>query len=368
MKKVKSHPRRTGSTYFLMAIVTLYLLLFFPFWRPVLLGFIFAAAFSPTISHLRKSFHTRRNHLAYLLMVGSIGFFIVIMVVFSVNLFSSFFQILGSPQLIESYTQKILVTPEHIMRWAEKDGLVLSGALRSQVIQAVLALAGSVKSFLLDEAQNFVKNAPEIFLSFFIFLLTFALVLVSGQKVWLIASELFNLNSEQREKFHEFERICARTLGALVVVGLGQAAVITFGAAVAGYPAYLIIFIGTFLFSFVPLLGATSIPCALAFMSLTNENSQSALILIATAVISISVENILRVWLFSKNAKTNGIISFISLMGALSLIGIAGLVIAPVLEQLVMSHLFHKKDDVLNHEVEDEFLASTAANKIVPQI
>ena len=345
MKKVKSAPPWKGSTYFLMAIVGFYLLLFLPFWRPLLLGFIFAAAFSPIINRLRKNFHTRRNHLAYAFMITTMTGLVLIVAVFSFNLFSSIFQLLSSSQVIEAYSQKLMITPEHVMRLAERDGIPLPVALRAQVVQAFLAATTSVKGFIFEGAQSFIKNAPEIFLSIFIFLLTFAVVLVSGQKIWLIASQLLNLSSRQREKFHEFERICARTLGALVIVGAGQAAVITVGAAIAGYPSYLLLFIGTFLFSFVPLLGATSIPCALAFVSFANESGNNALVLLATAIVSVSVENILRIWLFSKNARTNGIVSFISLMGALSLIGIAGLVIAPVLEQLVMSHLFAKKDE-----------------------
>lgn len=340
MNEIVSVPNRKGVFPFVTVFVVLYAILFLPFWKPILLGFIFAAACSPLLQRLRNNFHTRRSSWAYAFVAFSIISLVAVFSALSIQTYTIVYQFLRQPNNLGALGDRMLALRENFIRWLEQGGIIGGASIRRQLREATVTITDQAKELALSAGKAFLTSAPQILLNLFIFLLSFALLLVVWPKVWGVITRLFNTKDADRAHFEKFERICEISLGSILLIGLVQALIVTVGATAAGLDPLLLIFMATFIFSLVPLLGAGSLPTVLGLFSLMEGDTRAAVILLVTALIAGSADNVLRAWLFSKAAKTNPIISLISLLGALSLLGFTGLFVAPVLEQLVMAYFW----------------------------
>ena len=84
-------------------------------------------------------------------------------------------------------------------------------------------------------------------------------------------------------------------------------------------------------FSFVPLLGTWIIwiPAAIWLMVDGHLWKGIALLVVGAGVVS-SVDNVLRPWLLTGRAQLNALLVFIGVIGGISIFGMLGLVLGPI--------------------------------------
>ena len=335
-----AHWDKYKTKVLIFALIGLYLLLFLPFWQPVLLAFLFASACEPFVNRARRHLHTKRTWIAYSTVGLALILFITLIAVVSLQAFSQIYDLFRSPEAMAQFNVKIMGVRDQFLGWAAHQSFLSSINVKAQLDHAIIGSTDTAKKMLLEGAQVFISQTPVILLDLFIFIAAFGAFLVIQPRIWSSLAQAFGLGEAGKKHIRNFERICGLALGSVILTGLFQSILVVIGAAIAGFGSLFMIFGVTFIFSMIPVLGAGLVPAFLAIVSFVSGNILMCVIMAVTAAIVGVADNILRAWLFSRAAESNPVISIISLLGGISLFGFAGLFIAPVLEQLVMTYAF----------------------------
>jgi predicted PurR-regulated permease PerM len=340
MQKQLARWTQNKTQMMIFALIALYLLLFLPFWQPVLLGFLFAAACEPIVNIGRRRLHAKRTKMAYLTVGLALTFFIALFAVVMVQGFTRVYDLFQSPEAMGEFNGKILSVRDQFLSWANQQSFLQKVNVKDQLDRVVIVGTNTAKSWLLIGAQAFLTQTPEILLNLFIFIAAFGAFLVIQPRIWASTSQALQLGDRGKEHFKRFEKICGLALGSVLITGFVQSVLVVIGASIGGFGSPFMIFGVTFLFALIPILGAGVVPIFLCLFGLIEGNYSQAIILGVTAVIVGVADNILRAWLFSRAAQSNPVLSLISLLGGIALFGFAGLFVAPVIEQLVMTYAF----------------------------
>lgn len=352
MQKALVNSWNHNKTQFVVyLLIGLYLLLFLPFWQPVVLGFLFASALSPLVNMIRRRFHTRRTRVAYFTVAAGLILFIGFIAFIALQIYSQVFELSQNKESLAGVNDKISGLRDQVLAWTNQQPYLSSFNVREQIDKAVVGATNTIKNLLMSFTAGFVSRAPVILLDLFIFITAFAAFLVIQPRLWTNMSRALRLGDRGKEHFKRFEKICSLALGSIILTALMQSVLVVIGAAAAGFGSLVMIFVLSFVFALIPVLGAGLVPVLLMIISFIQGDTTSALIMLASAVIVGISDNVLRAWLFSKAADSNPAISIITLLGGIALFGFPGLFIAPVIEQLVMTYAFSDEGEPHRTEV-----------------
>lgn len=333
-------PKRFSPMFFLFLI---YALLFLPFWKPLLLAFLFSCALSPFVNYLHGRFHSGKRATGLLLVTCVVALIFLMLIFGVVRIYGNLYEQFQDPQSFTSQLDRASSVRIQIIQWLKALPFVSDAKIDAQV-DAVLGAAGAKAKFIATElGKTFVMKTPEILFNLFIFLASLVVFLVWGSKKWQFLAKLLGRNSQaEPSDFAKFEKICSVSIGTIFVTGLMQATIVSFGSRIAGFSIFLT-FLGSFILSLVPVVGAASVPVFLSIFSYANGDNSGAIILAVTALIAGTSDNIVRAWLFSRAANTNPVVTLLAILGGIRLFGFIGLFMAPIVEQLVMSYLERTK-------------------------
>lgn len=320
-------------------LLLLYAVFFLPFWKPLLLAFLFSSAASPLVNILHQRFHGSRKMTSALLMGGSILFILLVLTLGGIRVYSLIYEQFQDPNGLISNFDSFQAVRTQLVKWLQNLPLIDNTNVEVQLDQVLAGATQRAQAIAATAAKLFVVKTPEILLNLFIFIATLGVFLFWGPKKWIFISRFTSRErSEDFKSFAQFEKICAISIGSIFLTGFIQSTLVGIGASVAGYPFFLS-FLFAFIFSMIPVLGAALVPTFLALVSYANGSGTDAIVLVTTALIAGSSDNVVRAWLFSKAANSNPVISLLALLGGITLFGFTGLFLAPVVEQLVMSYL-----------------------------
>ncbi len=328
--------------WFLLGAI--YIGLYVPFWKAILLGWIFAMAFTPLLDRIRSKLAVPRWKSAYGLVGTFVTFVIIMLTFFTVHVYSTIVRTLKEPGMAGSFADRWASVREKITAWLTSTKILPSAQIKSQIESTLATVTDEAKSTLTNLAQAMIAGAPMAVLHTLIFFLAFGVFLVGGAKIWALVKTRLKLSETAHAKYKNFEKMCSRALGAIFIVGITQSVLTVIGAAIAGYEALFAIFVMAFIFSLIPVVGAGAVPVILSLLAFLDGSTSEGVILIVTAVIVGTSDNILRAWLFSRAAHIHPALSLISLIGAIEVFGFVGVFVAPVLEQLVMSHFINPEE------------------------
>lgn len=312
-------------------------LIFYPFVIDLALAAIFALGLHPTLVTFRK-FVQRRFPKAPLWIKRSVGA-MTIGLVFFISM------ILMLTALSQSYeTIKDLANDEEL-----RNNLVQNLVGGWEQVQNLLRIVTDTVGFgedILSKSGQYVANAgrfilggltavltqvPNFLMHFFV-LIVFVLLFLA--KAPIIFQYLSKHPFCKNDGFDELVTILQTTSQAVVasnlLIGTVQATIVTLGASIAGHGHWAITFVGTFICSFIPLIGAAPIALLLGAISYWSADTKGAIIMLVTAVIAGSIDNVIRPMMVAASQKNlNVFVSFIAIIGAVMVLGFPGLFIGP---------------------------------------
>ena len=134
-------------------------------------------------------------------------------------------------------------------------------------------------------------------------------------------------------------------------VAFAQGIVVSFGAGLAGLSNWSLYFVGSFFFSFFPVIGLLPIIIIGSIESYMTNGLTSFLIFLSIGMISTLADNLLRTLMMSKeNENINSFLSFFCLIGAIYVFGLAGLILGPFLISFASNLL--KESDLTSEDPE----------------
>ena len=307
--------------------------MFLPFFTPIVMAALFGFALEPVVSKyaVRKSkrkFPTAVLLLSFFLLITGPIVWVLYRIVAKTKEFSAIgVQNLPLVQSIERAYHRMV---ESVWRVAEQVNIDAAAAPDQS---EWLAKGGT---WLMNYLTSFITGLPEFVLALFVFTASLYYFLTEASTVKRVIVRLDLLSSREiNQIISVVQRSSYQSLIVMAAIGAVQGLIVAGAAAAFGYPEFLIVFLVTFLFSFIPLLGTAPVPALLALISFAQGEIGSGAGLLVAAAIAGSVDNLLKpILLKGSGDELHPIISLLAIIGAIIVYGIPGLLLGPILTQL----------------------------------
>ena len=316
-----------AGTIFLLFAYT-----FTPFFSAILVAVLFAFALENRVKHFASK-NINRPWLTIAFLVGllllvtvPVGL-VVVKTVSTVKKYSDVgFQTtplyISTEKIVNQFISKVSAV-------AEKLDVDLSHLPQpGEILSKSAATIGSA-------ATSLLAALPDIALSVFVFALVLYFLLTNSRslKVFFLKLDLVP-HGELDQLIHTTQKSSYIALIASAIIGCVQAGTLSTIAYFFGFTEFLVLFVITFIFSLVPLIGAAPVAIFLALTAYIQDHNGAAIGMLVTSVVVGSVDNIIKPLVVNSNEETPPIVALLSLIGAIMVFGAAGILIGPVLTDL----------------------------------
>ncbi len=340
-KMAKSSRLEDRSFLLLLVLVSLaFFWVLWPYYGAVFWGSVLAILFNALFLRLLRKMPQKRT-LAALLTLS----IILVLVILPVGLISalltqeaaSVYQRVQSGELsFGRYFQQIYnALPSWVTGILDRSGLDNLGLIQERVTSSLTQ--GS--QFIATQALSIGQNAFDFFVSFFIMLYLLFFFLRDGSALSRRIKEAIPLEAEiKRNIFSKFTTVIRATVKGNIVVAILQGALGGLMFWFLGIHAPVLW--GTLMafLSLLPAVGAALvwIPVAIYFLA-TGAIWQGVLLIVYGVLVIGLVDNILRPVLVGKDTKMPDYVVLVSTIGGMSLFGLNGFVIGPVIAAMFMA-------------------------------
>lgn len=198
------------------------------------------------------------------------------------------------------------------------------------------SIASQSGQFLLTHLSSFLTNIPSAFFqtAIFIIMLYFFLLKRNSLRESFLKSNL--LNEGQLKRVTDlFQNTCYLVLISTLIVAFFQALIVTVASLIVGFDDAFIIFLIAFFMAFVPVVGSAPLTIALVIYCAVNGNYGDAFVMAIAAGLASVIDNIIKTYLFSSQGNSvHPIILILAIMGSISVFGILGLFLGPIITEL----------------------------------
>ncbi|RZA09702.1 MAG: AI-2E family transporter [Proteobacteria bacterium] len=348
-KQYPSPPRKwpfgpIGRTGFLIIFLLLLILCLVPFWGSIVVAGIFALGMNRPIGILSAKLGGRRRLVAA-------GFVVLITLLIS---FPAAFLSVRTIQVVSSERGKEggLLEGETASRAQEAYGKFektitnygVGAKLFETTADARTALHQGFTQAGKMIAQGFtaaLAMLPELFLTFFVFMLFLYMFLGNPAEMHQLAQRLNFAKPADLEHANKIlQASCYNSLVANFLVGILQASIITIGAKAVGYNESVLIFSVVFAISYIPFIGSSPPGFLLALISLALGNTGDAIAMALVATFAGVIDNVVRPYLVSSGeGDVHPVLSFAAILGSIGVFGLKGLFLGPVILTAAVSFL-----------------------------
>jgi len=205
-----------------------------------------------------------------------------------------------------------------------------------KTLQQTAGKTGAVVASVINKTS---KGIFEMMTSFFVVFFTMFYLFRDGERVVRRLKYLSPLKDEYEKLiFRRFVEISRATVRGTVVIGLIQGIAGALILLLFGFRSWLLFGVIMAVLSIIPMVGAwlVLIPAG-AIRLLTGEIWQGVVIIFLTTVVVSSVDNLLRPRLVGRDAEMHDLLIFFSTLGGISVFGIAGFIVGPVIAALFLT-------------------------------
>jgi len=341
-------PRKSFSPlvfrYFLLLFLVSFLLLgkiLWPFFSILILSFLLSGLFQPVFKflHVKLKFSEQFSSLVTCFLIIIVVF--VPLMIFVVALSK---EVLGLYPLIRGKNlalmlQQLLEQNQAIVRIKEvfaSFGVELHPERLTRTLSEFGKVAGL---FLYNQASSWAANIMNFVFSFFMMIIVIFFLLIDQERFISYILELSPLPDQQeRQLFRRFDEIAKAVLVGNGLCGLlqgflGGAAFMFFGISSpilwGGVMAIL---------AFLPIvgIGLVLVPAAIIFF-LKGNIGVGIFMLFFYAVLSFSVEYLLKPWMVGERVKMHTLLVFLSILGGLGVYGVLGIIYGPLIVTAFLS-------------------------------
>lgn len=305
-----------------------------PFLLSLCMGAMFALALEPLEEYIRTRFRVRRLFSS----LATSGLFLVVILI---PVIFMAFKLVGYSQELPTYMEGFVETKNKVVPFLADKVQDLGFAVNFKTISTTTAaMTTKLWTFISDAATSFIANLPETLLQFTIMMLTVFVVLFKRREH---LGKMFSLGFVSRPCLLQLRNIvsksCHDVVFANILTGLAQSFLVTLGAlAFTSYDPFLI-FIVTFIASFIPIIGAGPVMFLMGVLQLFNGATANGIVLIAlTAVVGVS-DNILRAFLMAKNKDDDAFLNLLAVIGGIYIWGLPGIFMGPLLLSITIKAL-----------------------------
>lgn len=352
---MKDRLRANSSLALLVVLLILSIVVLQPFLISLALGGIFATSLLPFQRKLRHRFHLSRGLSTTLLMTGFISF---IMTPIGFVLYKAVEYLQSKATAEANLKNTISQVSQRATEILASIGFPISF---NTVFAQVSVFAGKIREFLTSTGQDLITNSPDSILQFTVMLLTMAILLMQHQQLLHKIVQFRGVSRTCLAKMMDgISKVCTDVVFANVITGAVQATLVATAVGAATEWDPVLVFIITFVTSFIPIIGAAPVAVLFALIEFYEGRSGTGWALLAAAVFVGISDNIVRAWLMSSNKEDSSFLNFLGTLGGIYIWGIPGLFLGPFIVSLTV-----RVTPFLLRELER---APRSANKARPQL
>jgi predicted PurR-regulated permease PerM len=305
-------------------------------WKPIFWAVVVGLIFSPLYERLARRLSGRRNLAAALAVVAIVTFVIFpalilgsVVVGEAVSLYDEVeISAADVGTFIEDIEQAYMPDVRNWISTASLEGL-------GERIQSIIAdIGGNVLTMVVGAGQG----AAIFVLNFSLMLYLLFFILRDGGRMYKAVFDAVPLPADQKARFFDkFAVVAIATLKGTLIVGIVQGSLGGFIFVVLGIEGAIFWGAVMAVISILPAFGAALVwfPAAVILLIGGEWVKGIILILFGTLVISV-VDNLLRPILVGHDTKMPDYLVLFSTLGGLSLMGISGFVLGPILAALFL--------------------------------
>ncbi len=329
------------SFYVLLAVVTVaFLWLLIPYYTAVLWAVILAIIFFPIHKRLERSLGGRSTIAALLTVLLCICLVILPALAILASLIqegTSLYQRISSNEIdLNAYMLRLQdALPSFIETWLTSLKLggfaELRARLSSGALEAGQSIAASVLSFGQNTLQFFISMGLMLYLLFFLFR--------DGAALGKTLRQSIPLSDDYTQQFlDKFAAVVRATVRGNVIIAVIQGAIGGFSFWALGIEAALLWGVIMTFLSMLPAVGAALVwvPAAI-WLFLIGAWVKGVIMVAIGALIIGLIDNLLRPPLVGQGTRLPDYVVLISTVGGISLFGLSGFVIGPLIAALFIS-------------------------------
>lgn len=340
VKKAHMSVQRT-SFYILLALVTVaFFWLLLPYYSAALWAVILAIIFFPVQRWLERALRGRRGVAATLTVLLCIGLVIIPAMIILGSLIqegSSLYQRINNNEIdLNVYLTRIQnALPDFANNWLNSMKLGGFADLRSSISSAFMQAGQSIAGTALSLGQNTLQ----FFISFGIMLYLLFFLFKDGAELGRTIQQAIPLSDDYTRQFvDKFAAVVRATVKGNVIIAIIQGTIGGIAFLSLGIEAPLLWGVVMTFLSMLPAVGAALVwvPAAIWLFLMGAWLKGVTMILIGVLVIGL-IDNLLRPLLVGKSTRLPDYVVLISTVGGISLFGINGFVVGPLIAALFIS-------------------------------
>ncbi len=337
---LKARTEQTGLVLLLVVVSIAFIFLLLPFYSAVFWGTILAIIFQPVRRWVEVKLNGRRGLAAFLTLMV-ILLMVILPVIFLTGALVQQGAALydrmesGTINFGEYFEQIMTALPGPLQDLLARFGMTDIASVREQLSEG----AQQASEFLATKAFSVGQNTFHFLVSFGIMLYLLFFLLRDGPTVSRYIMRAIPLGeSHKKHLLTKFTTVVKATVKGNIAVAAVQGALGGFIFWVLGLPGALLWGVLMAVLSLLPAVGAGLIwgPVAIYFLA-TGAIWQAAVLTVFGAIVIGLADNILRPRLVGKDLKLPDYVVLISTLGGLSLFGLNGFVIGPMIAALFIA-------------------------------
>ncbi|MBL7685846.1 MAG: AI-2E family transporter [Deltaproteobacteria bacterium] len=349
MDKIYQNQKR-AFVIFLLFLLGLFVLILKPFLLPIIVGTVLVVVFYP-LYQLGLKLTGHRRYLASLFATLTVTIFLFVPGILMTSLVAN--QLYGvADQVVQFVNNGQLM--DLLKKWDVN--LQQYFTLIEQTFRIEVNLKGVAANAVKQFAYYVYQYSPSVLAQTVTFFVQGFIMLVVVYFLFIEGKGLFNeiiLISPMKDAHEDALALEIRNMIYAVIYGsfmtaMVQGAMAALGFYFLGVQGFLVWGALTFLFSFIPLVGATGVwlPAAIIFFLLGEFKSGLFLTLYGALGISM-VDNFLKPYFIKGRSNLHPVLLFLTILGGIALAGPIGILLGPITAAVLMASLKIYKQDYL---------------------
>ena len=326
------------KTVFISVVFIAFALMFWPFATSILLAGLFAFALHDVVGKMISPKLSRR--WASLILIVAILVFIAAPLSFLT---------LTTINSVKDYVSSGIQNTS-IFQWTVQLLHQLTDSMQSLGARFNIDVSSlpKAKSYLSEYSgtlgsyvTKFVTSIPHMGLSLIVFFLTLYYFLNEAAFIKNILLRFDLMTEPELNRLNAvIKRSSFRTLVAALLIASAQALVISVFAYFCGYTDFFLVFIISFVFSLIPVVGSGPVSIFLVLISFIQGNTEAGIAMFVAFIIASSLDNIIKPFILNgAGDDIHPIIALLALIGAILFYGAPGILLGPVITQLAYNIL-----------------------------
>ena len=208
-----------------------------------------------------------------------------------------------------------------------------------EILQRVGELVGKMSTFLFENLSSFTYSTVQTLFMMFVFFYTMFFFLKDGRD--FLGKILYYLPLSERDQsrmLEKFTSVTGATIRGTFVIGIIQGTLAGIALKVAGIESAVFWGAVMTVLSIIPVIGSGLVwGPAVAYLYANGEYVAATGLLLFCGLLVSSIDNILRPILVGRDTKMHELLIFFGTFGGLSLFGIAGFIVGPVIAALFIT-------------------------------